>query len=91
VVRDDILSLCPSWPHRGLDSGFLDVLFSARSMSFAQHDHSFTGFDRAVVVDVETTGFGPMYDRVLRIACLRGSLADFATKGFTILTSSEPT
>ena len=54
-------------------------------MLFAHHDHSFTGFDRAVVVDVETTGSDPKNDRVLRIACLRGSIADFATKGSTHL------
>jgi DNA polymerase III epsilon subunit-like protein len=54
-------------------------------MLFAHHDHSFTGFDRAVVVDVETTGSDPKNDRVLRIACLRGSIADLATKGSTHL------
>jgi hypothetical protein len=54
-------------------------------MVFGQHDHSFTGFDRAVVVDVMTTGFDPKLDRVLRITCLRGSIADFANKGFTRL------
>jgi DNA polymerase III epsilon subunit-like protein len=54
-------------------------------MFFAHHDHSFTGFDRAVVVDLETTGSDPKNDRVLRIACLRGSIADLATKGFTHL------
>lgn len=54
-------------------------------MLFAHHDHSFTGFDRAVVVDLETTGSDPKNDRVLRIACLRGSIADFAAKGFTHL------
>jgi DNA polymerase III epsilon subunit-like protein len=53
-------------------------------MLFAPHDHSFTGFDRAVV-DVETTGTDPKSDRVLRIACLRGSIADLATKGSTHL------
>ena len=56
-----------------------DLMFSA------DHDHSFTEFDRAVVVDVETTGSDPKDDRVLRIACLRGSIAGFATKGSTHL------
>jgi DNA polymerase III subunit epsilon len=54
-------------------------------MFSADHDHSFTEFDRAVVVDVETTGSDPKDDRVLRIACLRGSIAGFATKGSTHL------
>jgi DNA polymerase III epsilon subunit-like protein len=54
-------------------------------MLSAHHDHSFTEFDRTVVVDVETTGSDPKNDRVLRIACLRGSIADFATRGFTPL------
>jgi hypothetical protein len=54
-------------------------------MLFAHHDHSFTEFDRAVVVDLETTGSDPKNDRVLRIECLRGSIADFATKGFAPL------
>jgi DNA polymerase III epsilon subunit-like protein len=54
-------------------------------MLSAPHDHSFTEFDGAVVVDLETTGCDPKNDRVLRIACLRGSIADFATRGFTHL------
>ena len=54
-------------------------------MLIAHHDHSFTYFDRAVVVDLETTGSDPKNDRVLRIACLRGSITDFATRGFTHL------
>jgi DNA polymerase III epsilon subunit-like protein len=54
-------------------------------MLFAHHDHSFTEFDRAVVVDLETTGSDPKNARILRIACLRGSIADLATRGFTHL------
>jgi DNA polymerase III epsilon subunit-like protein len=54
-------------------------------MLFAHHDNSFTDFDRAVVVDLETTGSDPKNDRILRIACLRGSITDFATRGFTHL------
>jgi DNA polymerase III epsilon subunit-like protein len=48
-------------------------------------DHGFTGFDKAVVVDVETTGLDPKSDRIVAVACLRGSIAEFATKGFTHL------
>jgi DNA polymerase III epsilon subunit-like protein len=54
-------------------------------MLSTHRDYSFTGFDRAAVADLETTGFDPKNDQVLRIACLRGSIADFATKGFTHL------
>jgi hypothetical protein len=60
--------------------------FSRRDlMSFAHHDHSFTEFNQAVVVDLETTGSDPKSVRILRIACLRGSIADLATRGFTQL------
>jgi hypothetical protein len=34
-------------------------------------DHGFTGFDKAVVVGVETTGLDPKNDWILAIACLR--------------------
>jgi DNA polymerase III epsilon subunit family exonuclease len=54
-------------------------------MLASYRDHGFTGFDRAVVVDVETTGFDPKNDRIVAIACLRGSIAELAIKGVTHL------
>jgi DNA polymerase III epsilon subunit-like protein len=48
-------------------------------------DHGFTGFTRAVVVDVETTGLDPKSDRIVAVTCLRGSIEEFATEGSTHL------
>jgi DNA polymerase III epsilon subunit-like protein len=51
----------------------------------AYRDHSFTGFTRAVVVDVETTGIDTKSDRIVAIRCLRGNIEELATRGFTDL------
>jgi DNA polymerase III epsilon subunit-like protein len=48
-------------------------------------DHAFTGFTRATLVDVETTGIDPKSDRIVAIRCLRGSIEELATKGSTNL------
>jgi DNA polymerase III epsilon subunit-like protein len=52
-------------------------------------DHGFIGFDRAVVLDVETTGLDARNDRIVCIACFRGSIAELATKGSTHLDRFE--
>jgi DNA polymerase III epsilon subunit-like protein len=54
-------------------------------MDSSYRDYGFTGFDNAVVVDVETTGLDPKKDRIVSIACLRGSIAELATTGYTHL------
>jgi DNA polymerase III epsilon subunit family exonuclease len=54
-------------------------------MDSTYRDYGFTGFDKAVVVDVETTGLDPRKDRIVSIACLRGSIAELATTGSTRL------
>jgi DNA polymerase III epsilon subunit-like protein len=54
-------------------------------MRLSCRDYSFRGFTRAVVVDVQTTGIDPKCDRIVAIRCLRGSIEELATKGFTHL------
>jgi DNA polymerase III subunit epsilon len=64
-------------------------MHSAGRDTISYRDHGFVGFDRAVVVDVETTGLDPKTDRIVSIACLRGSMMEFATKGSTYLDRFE--
>jgi DNA polymerase III epsilon subunit-like protein len=54
-------------------------------MDPSYRDYGFTGFDKAVVLDIETTGLDARKDRIVSIACLRGNIADLATEGSTHL------